>query len=227
MRQEFVTWDLQGRDITVDLDNDFITPGANLKSLWEYNRQSFLGYLENALYGIHGNVTDILTGLPVAAKIIIPGQDKDSSLVFSDTLTGSFTRLIAPGSWDLLVKAKGYTDLAVGDVIVAENTRTEINILMTPYVNPVDTTDTPVMILYPNPANESLRAVLPEELFGRVNVRIFSALGIRLRDYYDEAVEDIPLEINVRDLPDGSYTLIISSTESAALSMKRFVVGCH
>lgn len=226
-RQDFVTWELQGREITVELDNDFVTPAGNLNSLWEYNRRSFLGYLENALYGIHGHATDILTGLPVAAKILIPGHDKDSSLVFSDTLTGSFTRLIAPGSWDLLFKAKGYTDLAVKNVVVTENTRTEINIRMTPYVNPVDTTDTPVMILYPNPAKESLRAVLPQELYGRVNVRIFSALGIRLRDYYDEAVEDIPLEINVRDLPDGSYTLIISSSESAAISRKRFVVVSH
>lgn len=226
-RQDFVTWELQGREITVELDNDYVTPAGNLNSLWEYNRRSFLGYLENALYGIRGYVTDIMTGRPVAAKILIPGHDKDSSLVYSDTLTGSFTRLIAAGSWDLLIKAKGYTDLAAEDVIVAENTHTEVNIMMTPNVNPVDTTDTPVMILYPNPASESLRAVLPEELFGRVNVRIYSISGIRLRDYYDEAIENLALEINVRDLPDGSYTLIISSTESAAISRKRFVVVSH
>ena len=226
-RQDFVNWELQGREITVELDNDFVTPAANLSLLWEYNRRSFLGFLENALYGIHGHVTDINTGLPVEAKIVIPGHDKDSSFVFSDAQTGSFTRLIAAGSWDLLFKAKGYTDLAVENVVVTDNVRTELNIQMTPYVNPVDTSDAFVMILYPNPANELLRAVLPEELYGRVNVRIFNALGIRLKDYYDEAVEDIPLEINVRDLPDGLYTLIISSTESEAISRKRFVVVGH
>ena len=223
-RQDYVTWELQGREVTIELDNDFVTPAGDLNSLWDYNRRSFLGYLENALYGIHGSVIDIQTGLPVPAKILIPGHDRDSSLVFSDTLTGSFTRLLAPGSWDLLLKANKYTDVLVKNVVVTENSQTEVNIEMTPYINPIDTIDTPEIIIYPNPANETFRAVLPEKLFGRINVKIYSTLGIKLRDYSDMAIEDIPVEIDVTDLPDGSYLLFISSSESAAVCRKRFVV---
>ena len=226
-RQDYVTWELQGREVTIELDNNFVTPAGDLNSLWDYNRQSLLGYLENALYGIRGTVTDIKTGLPVPAKILIPGHDRDSSIVFSDTLTGSFTRLIAPGSWNLLVKANRYTDAFVKNVIVSDYNRTEVIVEMTPYINPVDTIDTPEIIIYPNPSNEYIRAVLPEKLFGRINVKIYSTLGIKLRDYSGMAIEDIPLEIDVTDLPDGSYLLVISSSESAAVCRKRFVVVKH
>jgi len=58
-------------------------------------------------------------------------------------------------------------------------------------------------------------------------VKIYSTLGIKLRDYSGMAIEDIPLEIDVTDLPDGSYLLVISSSESAAVCRKRFVVVKH
>ncbi len=226
-RQDYVTWELQGREVTIELDMNFITPAVDLPSLWDYNWRSLLGYLENALYGIRGTVTDIKTGLPVPAKIMIPGHDRDSSLVYSDTLTGSFSRLIEPGSWDLLVRANRYTDVLVKNVVVSEYNQTEVNIEMIPYFNPIDTIDTPEIIIYPNPVNKMFRAVLPAKLFGRIKVSIYSNLGIKLREFSEEAIEDNPLEINISDLPDGSYSLVISSLESAATSTKRFVVVNH
>ena len=57
-RQDFVTYELQGREVTIELDDEYVTPAAQLNSLWEYNCRSLLGYLENALYGIHGYVKD-------------------------------------------------------------------------------------------------------------------------------------------------------------------------
>ncbi len=107
-RQDYMTWELQGREVTIELDDTKQTPAANLNLLWEYNWRSLLGYLENALYGIHGTVTDFNTDEAVPAKIFIEGHDSDNSHVFSDTLTGGFTRLIAPGSWTLKFTADGY-----------------------------------------------------------------------------------------------------------------------
>ena len=54
-RQDFVTSELQGREVTIELDDQFITPAAQLTLLWQNNWHSLLGYLENALYGIHGH----------------------------------------------------------------------------------------------------------------------------------------------------------------------------
>ena len=73
--------------------------------------------LENALYGIHGVVMDSISHAPVAAKIFITGHDKDSSHVYSDTITGRFVRLLAPGSWNLTFSAKGYNDLTINDIL--------------------------------------------------------------------------------------------------------------
>ena len=60
-RQDYVTYSLYGREITVELDTNFITPASDLNDIWEYNYRSLLGYLENALYGIHGKVLMHLT----------------------------------------------------------------------------------------------------------------------------------------------------------------------
>ena len=57
-RQDFVTWELQGREVTIELDNNYKTPSDNLETLWQNNYRSLMGYLENALYGIHGKVLD-------------------------------------------------------------------------------------------------------------------------------------------------------------------------
>jgi len=223
-RQDFVTYELQGREVTIELDDEYVTPAANLNSLWEYNRRSLTGFLQNALYGIHGSVSDINTGDPVAARIFIQNHDKDSSHIYSDTLTGSFTRLLSPGLWDLTVSASGYVDVLSEDIIVNEGQRTVISIQMTPFINPVDTTDTPEIILYPNPAAEEMNAVLPEILFGRVKVTVYNAFGIKMREYYEEAAEDIPLRIDVSDMPGGVYILEINKAVTGVSERKRFVV---
>lgn len=223
-RQDFVTYELQGREVTIELDDEYVTPAANLNSLWEYNRRSLTGYLQNALYGIHGFVSDINTGDPVAARIFIQNHDKDSSHIYADTLTGSFTRLLSPGLWDLTVSASGYVDVLSEDIIVSEGERTVISIQMTPFINPVDTTDTPEIILYPNPATGEMNAVLPEILFGRVKVTVYNTFGIKMKEYFEEAAEDIPLRIDVSDMPGGVYILGLSKADAGVSERKRFVV---
>jgi murein tripeptide amidase MpaA len=96
-RQDFITSELQGREVTIELDEQFITPAAQLTLLWQNNWHSLLGYLENALYGIHGLVRNVSTHAPVPARVFIEGHDKDSSQVYSDSLTGSFERFLSPG----------------------------------------------------------------------------------------------------------------------------------
>ncbi|NLV19900.1 MAG: hypothetical protein GXY51_10510 [Bacteroidetes bacterium] len=223
-RQDFVTRELQGREVTIELDYDYITPAEDLGSLWEYNHRSLLGYLENALSGIHGKVTDSKTGDPVKARIFVSGHDIDSSHVYSRSSTGTFVRLISPGAWDLLVTAEGYLPVNVDNVLVTENSITNLNIEMLPFVNPVDTIGTPVLILYPSPARESVRAVLPEDFSGQVRIALYDSGGRKIRDYYENATEDLPLMLDVRHLPDGVYVVLVSKTGSSLRCRKRFVV---
>jgi hypothetical protein len=226
-RQDYVTYGLQGREVTIELHNTYLTPASQLDMLWQYNHRSLLGYLENALYGVHGKVKNSITGEPVPARVFITGHDKDSSHIFSDTLTGSFVRLLAPGKWNISFSAWGYLKTTINDVVVTDGQKTDITVEMVPILNPVDTVPTPVPILYPNPSNESLRVVLPGRQIGDVTVRIYNSLGYKLADYAAYTLEGFPLIIDVSRLAGGVYTLIITNSATQFSDRSRFVVVRH
>jgi murein tripeptide amidase MpaA len=223
-RQDFTTYELHGREVTIELHNSYVTPSGQLNLLWQYNWRSLLGYLENALYGIHGKVKNAVTGDPVTAKVFINGHDKDSSHVYSEKLDGSFVRLLAPGSWDLVFTAFGYLETTVNDVVVVDGQETEIIVEMEPILNPVDTIATPVLILYPNPSDEYLRVVLPSRQIGIINVRIITSLGYKVAEYTEQTIEGRPLIINVKGLADGAYILVITNSVTKFSDKSRFVV---
>lgn len=223
-RQDFVTWELQGREVTIELHDEFVTPENQLGSIWQYNYRSLLAYLENALYGIHGTIKDSETGNPVPARIFISGHDKDSSHIYSDSLSGSFYRMLAQGTYDLNISAKGYVGKQIGDVIVTEGQTVSLNVELDPFINPVDTTDTPGLIIYPDPVENSFTLVLPARQSGRINIVIFNSMGVKMADFPEEASEDHPLNINVSGLPGGIYILQVRNKTSKATDRARFVV---
>jgi len=182
-RQDFITWELQGREVTIELDAIKMTPAAQLDLLWRYNCRSLLGYLENARYGIHGLVRDEGTLVPVAAKVFIYGHDADSSHVYSDTLTGRFTRLLSPGSWNITFSAKGYRDTTVKNIVVLSGQRTDITVNMRPITTETDTVEPQVPVLSPNPATTAIKCLLPDKMGGNIKVTIFSQTGKKVADY--------------------------------------------
>jgi len=226
-RQDYVTWELHGREVTIELDDNYITPVSQLGSLWESNYRSLIGFLGNALYGIRGTVTDNITGEAVPAKVFVEGHDADNSHVLCDTLTGGFTRLIATGAWHLRFTADGYLTRVV-DVIVADEQMTWADVKMDPIVNPIDTVTTAGLFIYPNPANEFIKVVLPERQIGIVEVMIFNSVGINIRlnsvNSIVHTTEDIPLYINVQDLPGGVYTIIIRNRATKVTDKASFVI---
>ena len=216
-RQDFMTYDLHGREVTVELDDNWITPSDQLNSLWQYNWHSLIGYLENAMYGIQGSVIDINTKEPVAARVFITGHDKDNSQIFSDTLTGGFIRLIAPGSWDLLFSANGYRDTVISNILVSEGQKTLLNVEMKPIS--VDGT-----LLYPNPASQNLKIILPENILGDVNIMIFNLSGIKMLDFNTKAFLGIPVVIDVSHMAAGLYNMLITNRVTKISNNARFVV---
>jgi hypothetical protein len=223
-RQDFVTYELQGREVTIELDDQYITPAANLILLWQYNWQSLLGYLENAMYGIHGMVRDIHTLLPLAAKVYISGHDKDSSQVYSDTLRGRFTRFLSPGTWNLAFSSKGYQDTIVGNVIVIEGQNTDLLVGMRSITTTIDTTERVSPLLYPNPASNYIWAKLPENLSGKVNIKIINESGMKVADFNKDILFGFPLYIDVKGLAGGGYTIIFTNTLTGVSYRSRLVV---
>jgi len=223
-RQDYVTYGLQGREVTIELDEQSVTPAAQLPLLWQNNRNSLLGYLENALYGIQGKVLNAATSAPVPSKIFISGHDKDSSQVYSDTLSGGFIRFLEPGSWNITFSAKGFYDTTINDIVVQTGQKTDLIVNMVPIKTGIDTTIPLSPTLYPNPASSELMAILPFNIAGKVNVRIYSQSGGLLSDYNTEAGQGVPLGIDIKGLPSGTYTVVFTNKLSNASGRGRFVV---
>ncbi|MCX6252996.1 MAG: M14 family zinc carboxypeptidase, partial [Bacteroidia bacterium] len=173
-RQDFVTYELQGREVTIELDDQYITPNTQLPRLWHFNWHSLIGCLENALNGIHGHVSDAASSLPLKAKVFIPGHDKDSSQVYSDNVTGSFVRMLYPGSWDLTFSAAGFYDLTIDNIIVLPGQKSDLTVNMVPISNSIDTSSQEQVLMYPNPATTEIKAVLPDRIIGHVNIKIIN-----------------------------------------------------
>jgi hypothetical protein len=222
-RQDFVTQELHGREVTIELDYQHITPASQLSVLWENNRRSILGYLENALYGIHGMIFDSLTNAPVGAKVFIQGHDKDSSQVYSDPLTGSFVRMLTDGTWPLTFTAQGYRDTTIS-VLVNKGHKTEITLYMKQGTTPPDTTLNELPSLYPNPSSSVINALLPEAVLGNVNVLIFSNLGSLMATYDTEAFKGVPLIINLERFSPGTYQVVFTNSKKKTSARGRFVV---
>ncbi len=224
-RQDFITSELQGREVTIELDEQFITPAAQLPLLWQNNWHSLLGYLENALYGIHGLVRNVNTHAPVPARVFIEAYDKDSSQVYSDTLTGSFVRFLSPGSWNLTFSAVGYWPKTVNNIIVTSGKKTDLVIDMSTIFNVIDTTKSSALILlYPNPARNAIRALLPDIMTGKINVSIINQSGMLISEYNTLAVKGIPLLIDVKSLSAGMYIVVFSIPDTGTRFLGRFVV---
>ena len=223
-RQDFVTYELQGREVTIELDAQYITPVAQLTLLWQNNWHSLLGYLENALYGIHGMVSNASTSAPVPARVFITGHDKDSSQVYSDTLTGSFVRLLAPGSWNLTFSATGFHDTTVSNIIVTTGQKTEITVTLVPIINSIETTNPETPILYPNPAKTELNVVLPERITGNISIRIFNQAGTLFSDYITETIFGVPVKIDVKRLSGGAYSVVFTNTDKKISYHGKFIV---
>ncbi|HNW56526.1 MAG TPA: M14 family zinc carboxypeptidase [Bacteroidales bacterium] len=223
-RQDFVTYGLQGREVTIELDVTKQTPAAQLELLWQNNYHSMIGYLENALYGIHGQVINANTSLPVPAKIFIAGHDTDSSHVYSDTVSGKFVRMLSPGSWNLTFTAKGYKDTTVNSINVFAWQKTDLVIEMSQSTDWVDSTVPSVTSLYPNPAAHELRVTLTDGMSGITNVRVISMTGIVVLDFNTEVVQGEPFPIDIEKLNCGIYSIVFTNISIKKFCKGRFIV---
>jgi hypothetical protein len=223
-RQDFVTSELQGREVTIELDNQYITPEAQLTLLWQNNWRSLLGYLENALYGIHGVVKNATSSAPVPAKVFISGHDKDSSQVYSDTLTGNFVRMLSPGSWNLTFSAVGYNDSTISNVTVALGQRTDLIVNMVPKINQIEPTTTEHPLLYPNPAKTEIKVILPAGVSGIVNVSIVNQSGTLMLNNNIEVIQGVPFPLDIKFLSGGAYSIVFRNSVSKAIYKSRFIV---
>ncbi len=126
-RQDFVTYNLRGRELTIELSDVKLPAVSQIPGFWNKNRTALLDLAAKAGFGIYGTVSERGTLKPIAAKVEIPGYDQNESNVFSHRQTGNFFRFLPQGSYELEISAEGYVSEFV-TVQVIKNQRTEIGI---------------------------------------------------------------------------------------------------
>jgi len=210
-RQDFVTWELQGREVTIELDEIKLTPVDSLETMWEYNYRSLINYLQYALYGINGFVTNAETGNPVGAIIYIKRHDKDRSQVNSDPDTGHYTRLLSGGTWNLTFTASGYRDTIISGLVLVSGEPLFLNVEMTPLT--ADTLKTDKLLVIPNPSSGQLKVLLPEWFEGEIIIEVYSSTG---RKMMSGTINYSPWERVELDLSHFSTGVYIISARSAS-----------
>jgi len=210
-RQDWVTYFIQGREVTIELDNSFITPVNDLDNLWNYNYRSLLNYISQALYGIHGEVTDSVTGQPLKAEIRINDHDLDSSQVFSDSLSGKFIRLINEGKYNINVENYQTTNISIQLVPIGYGITEEL----------FDKQQ--ILNLYPDPVSGILHAEIKPEKPGLFTIEIISVDGSTLNsiDKINVPYGGTVVNIDVSELSGGIYFIRLRNNKK--VWVKKFI----
>ncbi len=217
-RQDYMNYYRHCREVTIELSSIKTLPEDELLNHWEYNRVSFLHYMEQSLYGIQGIVTDSTTGEPVVAKITIVGHDADGSEVYSDS-TGRFSRPIKAGTYTVKVEATNYYSKTFTNVQVQDFQTTELNVqLVNIFVGVGDETIPTKFSLaqnYPNPFNPtttieySIPNVSAKDFSPQQNVqlKIYDVLGREIKTLVNEkqSLGNYSVKFDASGLPSGVY----------------------
>lgn len=209
-RQDYVTWAQHGREVTIELDNTKETPGYELPIFWESHRRSLLRYMENAIFGIHGRTTDLYTGEAVPVMLFIQGYDRDSSQIYSDTLSGTFARMLSPGNYDLLFMAEGYDPVVLEGVEVVDRQQTWLNVKM----RKSDTPEVEKMKMWPVPVYSELKVQLPDDYEGESLISIISISGKVVKSMKMVISAKIPIQIDMSALSPGIYICRVRSVKT-------------
>jgi len=106
------------RGITLELNTTKKLAESNLETYWNYNKQSLLNLFLETLNGIHGVVTDSMTGKPINnVKVFVDNFDVDSTFTRSDT-NGTFARPIHASTFNITFSHPNYKSKTVTGVKV-------------------------------------------------------------------------------------------------------------
>jgi PKD repeat protein len=131
-RQDYMNAYAQCREVTVECSSTKTPSASSLPSYWNYNRNSMLAFMEQALKGVHGFVYDAVTGASLeGVTVTVENHDSETSFVTSHSI-GDFHRPIKGGTYTFTFTKQGYYPESV-QVTVADGQRVELNnVLLTP-----------------------------------------------------------------------------------------------
>ncbi len=212
-RQDWIYWWCGGRETTVELWNTKNPPGSVLPQRWTNNRESFLAYMEQALKGVRGIVSDAETNAPLRARIGVQGIPNVP--VFSDSSVGDYHRLLLPGTYTLVAQATGYHPDTVRNVVVVDSVATRVDVALQRRTTSIEQVDVPSTFSlsqnYPNPFNPTTKILysLPPGV-GTLHVtslRVHDVLGREVATLVNEELKagDYEVTFDGHGLSSGVY----------------------
>jgi len=177
-RQDYMTYFHRGREATFEISATKLVAPSTLPNYWNYNYRSLLNYMEHVTFGVHGIVTDSVTGLPLKARVFINGHDHDSSHVWSNLPLGNYYRYLGAGSYNLTYTATGYWPKTVYNLGVVNHQTTIRDVQLVPLsigigeINSVKT-----ITASPNPTSSSVLIKSGTNWSGEIAVEVMNPQG--------------------------------------------------
>ena len=129
-RQDYMNGYAQCRELTIECGPKL--PNANtLPNYWNYNKASLFLFVNQCLYGVHGTVTDSITGEPLEATITVMDHDDQYSVVESHLPVGDFHRPIKGGAYTFIISKDGYCPQMI-DVTVDDYETVNLDVKLVP-----------------------------------------------------------------------------------------------
>ncbi len=206
-RQDYMNYEKQCREFTLELSSTKLPPPSQLPDFWEYNYRSLLSYLGQSLFGVRGLITDANTGEAVHAEVFIESHDKDQSQVFSSLPIGNYHRLLHSGTYSITYRAEGYEPFIVNNVVVANDSTTIINVQLDSLVGIEDITPQTQVFIYPNPVEDIINIRLAEM---SKEIVLINSSGIAVSKIVPTSKNS---QLDVSRLSKGMYLLVIRFEE--------------
>lgn len=156
-RQDYMNYFKHCREVTLELSIDKKLPNDSLDSYTSNNIPPMLAYMKRATMGLHGFVTDSVTGEPLRAKVFINGHDYFNSHVYSFLPTGDYYRYLKAGSYQVSYYADGYIHKTFA-VDISDNAPLTLDVQLVAGYDPesVEEENEDLFSFYPNPVGDRL-----------------------------------------------------------------------
>lgn len=128
-RQDWHNYFKKGREITLEISATKNPNASTLPNYWNYNYDALLTYLENALYGLQGIVTNG-QGQPLNSTITVVGHDNAYSTITTDPVNGDYIRMLLPGTYTVQFSATGYPSRTINNVVITAGQKTTLNVVL-------------------------------------------------------------------------------------------------
>jgi hypothetical protein len=188
-----------------DIDWTIETSDSNENNVWNLNRDAILYIIEAAGWGVHGRVTDAITGEPLRANVWVEGNGWPA---FTDPIAGDYHKPLLGGVYALRVSANGYEDAIVPAVPVPSGGGVTVDVALQPgggvYADRAEIANVP------DPSNDYNNPTLTMSMLGAPD-DVGCSIGVG-----GQVVLDLGPDFRVSDLPGDDLRVHESSEDAGA-----------